>query len=160
MTATLVAKGLAGGYAARTLFDSLDLTVAPGDVIGVVGVNGAGKSTLLKLLGGVEQPLAGTVSLAPADAFGLLVPGSGWSCWLPPMAITAGVRPEVAAVAHAHPHAGRPGTHFGDHHVAGRSARSGKAATNGHDSTISSAATTRPTATENDDSEAGASGRR
>lgn len=69
MTATLVAKGLAGGYAARTLFDSLDLTVAPGDVIGVVGVNGAGKSTLLKLLGGVEQPLAGTVSLAPADAF-------------------------------------------------------------------------------------------
>jgi hypothetical protein len=29
MTATLVAKGLAGGYAARTLFDSLDLTVSP-----------------------------------------------------------------------------------------------------------------------------------
>ncbi|WIB58889.1 ABC-F family ATP-binding cassette domain-containing protein [Curtobacterium sp. MCLR17_007] len=69
MTATLVAKGLAGGYAARTLFDSLDLTVAPGDVIGVVGVNGAGKSTLLRLLAGVDEPLAGTVSLAPADAF-------------------------------------------------------------------------------------------
>ncbi|MGN8048484.1 ABC-F family ATP-binding cassette domain-containing protein [Curtobacterium sp. 22159] len=69
MTATLVAKGLAGGYAARTLFDSLDLTVAPGDVIGVVGVNGAGKSTLLRLLAGVDEPLAGTVSLAPVDAF-------------------------------------------------------------------------------------------
>jgi ATPase subunit of ABC transporter with duplicated ATPase domains len=69
MTATLVAKGLAGGYAARTLFDSLDLTVAPGDVIGVVGVNGAGKSTLLRLLAGVDEPLAGTVSLAPTDAF-------------------------------------------------------------------------------------------
>ncbi|SDQ85214.1 ATPase components of ABC transporters with duplicated ATPase domains [Curtobacterium sp. UNCCL20] len=69
MTATLVAKGLAGGYAARTLFDSLDLTVAPGDVIGVVGANGAGKSTLLRLLAGVDEPLAGTVSLAPADAF-------------------------------------------------------------------------------------------
>ncbi len=69
MTATLVAKGLSGGYAARTLFDSLDLTVAPGDVIGVVGVNGAGKSTLLRLLAGVDQPLAGTVSTAPADAF-------------------------------------------------------------------------------------------
>ncbi|MEK6345389.1 MAG: ATP-binding cassette domain-containing protein, partial [Curtobacterium sp.] len=47
MTATLVAKDLAGGYAARTLFEGVDLTVAPGDVIGVVGVNGAGKSTLL-----------------------------------------------------------------------------------------------------------------
>jgi ATPase subunit of ABC transporter with duplicated ATPase domains len=69
MTATLVAKGLSGGYAARTLFDSLDLTVAPGDVIGVVGVNGAGKSTLLRLLAGADEPLAGTVSLAPTDAF-------------------------------------------------------------------------------------------
>jgi ATPase subunit of ABC transporter with duplicated ATPase domains len=69
MTATLVTKGLAGGYAARTLFDALDLTVAPGDVIGVVGVNGAGKSTLLRLLAGVDQPLAGTVSLSPPDAF-------------------------------------------------------------------------------------------
>jgi len=69
MTATLVAKGLAGGYAHRTLFDSLDLTVAPGDVVGVVGVNGAGKSTLLKLLAGIDAPQAGSVSLAPADAF-------------------------------------------------------------------------------------------
>ena len=69
MTATLVAKDLAGGYAHRTLFDSLDLTVAPGDVVGVVGVNGAGKSTLLRILAGVVEPQAGSVSLAPADAF-------------------------------------------------------------------------------------------
>jgi ATPase subunit of ABC transporter with duplicated ATPase domains len=69
MTATLVAKGLAGGYAHRTLFDSLDLTVAPGDVVGVVGVNGAGKSTLLRILAGVTEPQAGTVALSPAGAF-------------------------------------------------------------------------------------------
>ncbi|MGM1029438.1 MAG: ABC-F family ATP-binding cassette domain-containing protein [Actinomycetota bacterium] len=69
MTATLVARGLAGGYGHRTLFDSLDLTVAPGDVVGVVGANGAGKSTLLRLLAGVDEPQAGTVALAPADAF-------------------------------------------------------------------------------------------
>ncbi|MFF2271141.1 ABC-F family ATP-binding cassette domain-containing protein [Agromyces sp. NPDC058136] len=69
MTATLVAQGLAGGYAHRTLFDELDLTVAPGDVVGVVGANGAGKSTLLGILGGAVTPLAGTVSLAPSDAF-------------------------------------------------------------------------------------------
>ncbi|HSP74869.1 MAG TPA: ATP-binding cassette domain-containing protein, partial [Cryobacterium sp.] len=69
MTATLVAKGLAGGYAHRTLFDGLDLTVAPGDVVGVVGVNGSGKSTLLSLLAGLTEPQSGTVSLAPADAF-------------------------------------------------------------------------------------------
>ncbi|HZU92567.1 MAG TPA: ATP-binding cassette domain-containing protein, partial [Microbacterium sp.] len=67
MTATLVAQSLAGGYGHRTLFDSLDLTVAPGDVVGVVGANGAGKSTLLKLLAGVDAPQAGSIALAPAD---------------------------------------------------------------------------------------------
>jgi ATPase subunit of ABC transporter with duplicated ATPase domains len=69
MTATLVAQGLAGGHGHRTLFDSLDLTVAPGDVVGVVGVNGSGKSTLLRLLAGIDAPQAGTVKLSPADAF-------------------------------------------------------------------------------------------
>jgi ATPase subunit of ABC transporter with duplicated ATPase domains len=69
MTATLVAKDLAGGHAHRVLFEHLDLTVAPGDVIGVVGANGAGKTTLLRLLAGDLVPLAGTVSRSPSDAF-------------------------------------------------------------------------------------------
>ncbi|CAN7270921.1 ATP-binding cassette domain-containing protein [Microbacterium foliorum] len=69
MTATLVAQNLAGGYGHRILFEGLDLTVAPGDVIGVVGANGAGKSTLLRLLAGVEAPMGGSISLAPTDAF-------------------------------------------------------------------------------------------
>lgn len=69
MTATLVAKDLAGGHGHRTLFSKLSLTVAPGDVVGVVGANGAGKSTLLRILAGVDQPQEGSVNLAPADAF-------------------------------------------------------------------------------------------
>lgn len=69
MTATLVAKNLAGGFAHRTLFERLDVTVAPGDVVGVVGANGAGKSTLLRILAGDLEPLEGSVSRAPADAF-------------------------------------------------------------------------------------------
>jgi len=69
MTATLVAQNLAGGYGHRILFEGLDLTVAPGDVIGVVGANGAGKSTLLRILAGVLAPADGAVSLAPTDAF-------------------------------------------------------------------------------------------
>ena len=69
MSATLVAKNLAGGHAHRTLFEGLDLSVAPGDVVGVVGANGAGKTTLLRILAGDLGPHAGTVSTAPSDAF-------------------------------------------------------------------------------------------
>ncbi len=69
MSATLVAKDLSGGHAHRTLFSNLSFTVAPGDVIGVVGANGAGKSTLLGLLAGATTPQGGTVSTAPSDAF-------------------------------------------------------------------------------------------
>ncbi|MEV7769086.1 ABC-F family ATP-binding cassette domain-containing protein [Microbacterium sp. NPDC086615] len=69
MTATLVAQNLTGGHGHRTLFEGVDLTVAPGDVVGVVGANGAGKSTLLRLLAGVDEPQGGSISLAPADAF-------------------------------------------------------------------------------------------
>ena len=69
MSATLVAKDLSGGHAHRTLFSGLNLTVAPGDVVGVVGANGAGKSTLLRLLAGADRPQSGTVSTAPSDAF-------------------------------------------------------------------------------------------
>ncbi|WP_372736595.1 ABC-F family ATP-binding cassette domain-containing protein [Nocardioides sp.] len=69
MSATLVTKDLAGGHAHRTLFESLDLVVAPGDVVGVVGANGAGKTTLLRILAGDLDPLAGSVASAPNDAF-------------------------------------------------------------------------------------------
>ncbi|MDV2975717.1 UNVERIFIED_CONTAM: ABC-F family ATP-binding cassette domain-containing protein [Actinomycetes bacterium ARC8] len=69
MTATLVAKDLAGGHAHRTLFSNLNFTASPGDVYGVVGANGAGKSTLLSLLAGAATPQAGTVSTAPDSAF-------------------------------------------------------------------------------------------
>ncbi|MER5973588.1 ABC-F family ATP-binding cassette domain-containing protein [Streptomyces sp. NPDC002055] len=68
MTATLVAKDLAAGHGERSLFTGLDLVVAPGDVIGLVGVNGAGKSTLLRLLAGLDTPEHGSLRLSPPTA--------------------------------------------------------------------------------------------
>ncbi|MGV9277444.1 ABC-F family ATP-binding cassette domain-containing protein [Streptomyces griseosporeus] len=68
MTATLVAKNLAAGHGDRTLFSGLDLVVAPGDVIGLVGANGAGKSTLLRLLAGLTAPEQGELRLSPPTA--------------------------------------------------------------------------------------------
>ncbi|MGW0844729.1 ABC-F family ATP-binding cassette domain-containing protein [Streptomyces sp. NPDC002787] len=68
MTATLVVKNLAAGHGDRSLFSGLDLVVAPGDVIGLVGANGAGKSTLLRLLAGLLPPEQGEVRLSPPTA--------------------------------------------------------------------------------------------
>ncbi|MDD7965657.1 ABC-F family ATP-binding cassette domain-containing protein [Actinomycetospora lemnae] len=68
MSATLVARDLAAAHGARVLFSGLDLVVAPGDVIGLVGVNGAGKSTLLRLLAGLAAPDQGSVAVSPPTA--------------------------------------------------------------------------------------------
>jgi ATPase subunit of ABC transporter with duplicated ATPase domains len=68
MSATLVAKDLAAGHGDRVLFTGLDLVVAPGDVVGLVGVNGAGKSTLLRTLAGLIPAEQGSVRLSPASA--------------------------------------------------------------------------------------------
>ncbi|WP_069163691.1 ABC-F family ATP-binding cassette domain-containing protein [Nocardia altamirensis] len=67
MTTTLHARGLSAGHGERTLFADLDLTLAPGDVIGLVGVNGAGKSTLLRMLADRRTP-TGSITLSPPDA--------------------------------------------------------------------------------------------
>jgi ATPase subunit of ABC transporter with duplicated ATPase domains len=68
MSATLIARELAAGHGDRTLFTGLDLVVAPGDVIGLVGANGAGKTTLLRTLAGLIATESGTVSLSPPTA--------------------------------------------------------------------------------------------
>ncbi|WP_097321274.1 ABC-F family ATP-binding cassette domain-containing protein [Paractinoplanes atraurantiacus] len=68
MSATMIARELAAGHGDRTLFSGLDLVVAPGDVIGLVGVNGAGKTTLLRTLAGILPVESGTVSLSPPSA--------------------------------------------------------------------------------------------
>jgi ATPase subunit of ABC transporter with duplicated ATPase domains len=68
MSATIVARDLAAGHGARSLFSALDLVVGPGDVVGLVGANGAGKSTLLRMLAGIDQPESGRLTLSPPAA--------------------------------------------------------------------------------------------
>jgi capsular polysaccharide transport system ATP-binding protein len=47
------------GY--RTVLDRVNLTVHPGERIGILGRNGSGKSTLIRLISGAEQPTSGCV---------------------------------------------------------------------------------------------------
>lgn len=68
MSATLTLRAVTASYGARPLFHDLDLTLAAGQVIGVVGLNGAGKSTVLRIATGRHTPDSGDVRLRPAQA--------------------------------------------------------------------------------------------
>lgn len=63
----LVARGLTRRYGPRAALVGLDLTLARGDCLGLLGLNGAGKSTTLKILTGVLAPHAGTVLIGGHD---------------------------------------------------------------------------------------------
>ena len=58
------------GYGGRTVLGDLDMSLAPGDRIGLLGRNGAGKSTLIKLLAGTLEATAGTMEQARNLAIG------------------------------------------------------------------------------------------
>jgi len=49
--------------------DDIDITIHPGEKIGIVGMNGAGKSTLVKLITGIIRPTTGSISLFDLDPF-------------------------------------------------------------------------------------------
>ena len=55
-------RGLTAGFAAGPVLFGIDLDIAPGELIALVGANGAGKSTLLGTLSGLVRASAGTVA--------------------------------------------------------------------------------------------------
>ena len=59
-----VVKTFGEGRAARRVLDDASLHVAAGEVVAILGRSGTGKSTLLHLLGGLDRPEAGTISIA------------------------------------------------------------------------------------------------
>lgn len=49
-------KALTKNYGAKTVLDSIDLTIEPGRIVGLLGPNGSGKTTLIKLANGLLTP--------------------------------------------------------------------------------------------------------
>ncbi|MCX5794740.1 MAG: ABC-F family ATP-binding cassette domain-containing protein [Elusimicrobia bacterium] len=60
------ARGLAKAMGGRKLFGPLDLTLRPGDKLGLIGANGSGKTTLLRLLAAQLAPDSGALFQAEA----------------------------------------------------------------------------------------------
>ena len=53
-------RGIRKAFGATVALDGVDLSVAPGEICGLVGENGAGKSTLMAILAGALSPDAGS----------------------------------------------------------------------------------------------------
>ena len=60
--APLIARDVSRSFGDRIVLDGVDLVANPGEPVGLVGENGAGKSTLMRLLAGVDEPDAGSIS--------------------------------------------------------------------------------------------------
>ena len=67
----LSARGLTAGYGDVQVLRGIDLDVAPGEIVALVGANGAGKSTLLKCISGLLAPSGGAIRLEGRSLAGL-----------------------------------------------------------------------------------------
>jgi len=73
--AVLLARGLGRdfneGASTLTVLDGLDLAIAKGECIAIVGASGSGKTTLLQILGGLDRPTRGNVAIGGKDIHAL-----------------------------------------------------------------------------------------
>ena len=60
-------EGLGRRFGVRWVLRGVTLTVAPGQVVGLLGANGSGKSTLLRVVGTLLKPNAGSVTVSGLD---------------------------------------------------------------------------------------------
>jgi lipoprotein-releasing system ATP-binding protein len=67
LVATDVRKEYAGPEGSVRVLDGVSLTRAPGESLCIMGPSGSGKSTLLAILGALENPTSGTVTLGGED---------------------------------------------------------------------------------------------
>lgn len=59
----------------RRILDNINLTVRPGERVGILGHNGAGKSTLIRLISGAEPPTSGTIARSMSVSWPLAFAG-------------------------------------------------------------------------------------
>ncbi|MGB1102209.1 MAG: ABC transporter ATP-binding protein [Crocinitomicaceae bacterium] len=60
----LIAEGIFKNYGDLPILKGIDLSIAKKEVVSIVGASGAGKTTLLQILGTLDKPDAGTITIA------------------------------------------------------------------------------------------------
>lgn len=70
LTPVLSIQDLAVRRGRRTVISAMSLTIAPGEIVALVGANGSGKSTLMGAVGGVFEPRQGLVRIAGLNVWG------------------------------------------------------------------------------------------
>jgi lipoprotein-releasing system ATP-binding protein len=71
LKATQVHKSFSQGPVVLEVLTGVNLTVAAGERVAIVGASGSGKTTLLQLLGGLDRPSSGEVAVAGRDIHSL-----------------------------------------------------------------------------------------
>lgn len=67
----LTAKGIVKSYDSLQILKGIDLEVAEGEIVSIVGSSGAGKTTLLQILGTLDRPDKGIIQVNGIDPFSL-----------------------------------------------------------------------------------------
>lgn len=67
----LVARGIRKKYGQLDVLKGIDLEIQSGEIVSIVGSSGAGKTTLLQILGTLDQPDSGTLTLNGTNPFSL-----------------------------------------------------------------------------------------
>ena len=67
----LTAKGIVKSYDSLQILKGIDLEVAEGEIVSIVGSSGAGKTTLLQILGTLDRPDGGIIQVNGIDPFSL-----------------------------------------------------------------------------------------
>ncbi|MEQ5775592.1 ABC transporter ATP-binding protein [Thalassospira sp. NFXS8] len=75
----VIATGVSQRFGSNTVLKTIDLNVAPGEVVALLGPSGCGKTTLLRLLAGLSRPTTGSIHIGDQ-----LVADAGGGTFVPP----------------------------------------------------------------------------